>query len=412
MVSKNSYCRSCGIPNPKNITELKILHEDKSLQEILYECTGIDIKQDIFSRVLCKKCKGSLISSYRFRRQTQDTHTKLIEGSLQDSEVKQEFEVTVVVPVIDEFVEDLIKKENEDVKVEVEDVYDDEKETEPWSDENEQHSDEDDPIFKKRKKRNKQIKWSGVQCPGCRISVRLNKDLKQHLKDMEGDDQHIWYCEVCTTDYKRKHDLYGHIIRTHKENACHLCNEIYKGSNDLQRHMTKAHYEESERQDICPHCGKLVKNIRSHIRDVHKRLKKFGCDMCDKKFVTRHALTQHFRVHSDERPYKCSVPGCDKAFKLLCQVKQHQERHGPKGDCVCDICGLNLASKYSLVQHKKTHFNIGTFKCDECNASFSMPNYLKKHKKNQHGTPLDCSTCGRTFKEKYRLKAHMKLHDT
>lgn len=405
MVSREIYCRSCGMQNPKSITELKEEYGNKSLHQIFLDCTGIDVRQDSFSKILCKKCRSLLMSAYTFRELVKETYERLLKQNHVEAEIKVE--------TINEIVEagqelDFeVKKEDDEIDSFQSNFQVFGSTVDHWS------SDGIDEIsYKRSRKRNKQIKWVGIQCPGCRISVRLNKDLRQHLKEMEGKEDHIWHCEVCVTDYKTKPDLYGHIVRMHKEQVCPFCSEHFVGSNDLQRHVTKAHPNEDEVQDICPHCGKLVKYLRSHIRTVHKRIKKFSCDLCNKNFVTRHGVEQHFRVHTNERPFQCSYPDCGKRFKLLCQVKQHEERHGPKQNYICDMCGLNLASKYSMIQHRKTHFNIGTFKCDECNATFGRPAYLKKHKTTQHGPPLNCPTCSRTFKEKYRLKAHMKVHES
>lgn len=413
------YCRTCGVFNPPNRIELKGMYQQENWSRIFFECTGIDIHQDVFSKILCGPCKNLLITAFDFRVMTKNTFEKLVRQDQEIFDIKQEIEVHFI-PIVDseielqehEIKEEVLDEGTSNIKLEgrilePEDVQSDSNQSDGVDDKHKEGS-------KKRlqsKKKNERIKRSGVQCPGCRIVLRLNKDLKKHLKEKLGSLDHIWHCEVCSTDFKRKYELYGHILRVHKENSCIICKETHRGSNNLQRHITKFHYSEEERQTICPHCGKLIKNIRSHIRNVHKKVKNFICDQCKKKFFTKRSLIEHFRVHTNERPYQCNIPGCDKSFKQIGQLQQHIDRHGPKQDFICDVCGLNLSSKYSLINHRKTHFQIGSFKCDECNGTFTYAANLKKHKQDQHTPrkePIICSICDQSFKNLRTLKNHNK----
>ncbi len=91
------------------------------------------------------------------------------------------------------------------------------------------------------------------------------------------------------------------------------------------------------------------------------------------------------RIHTGEKPYKCSIPGCASAFKAYGHLSDHLKRH----------------------------LNIKPFICKVCNASFSRNNTLKTHMMIHTGDkPYECpyKDCYRKFTEKGNMKTHYKTH--
>ena len=41
-------------------------------------------------------------------------------------------------------------------------------------------------------------------------------------------------------------------------------------------------------------------------------------------------LSRHARIHSNSRPYACSMPGCSATFKRSDHAKAHEKAHGKK----------------------------------------------------------------------------------
>lgn len=45
----------------------------------------------------------------------------------------------------------------------------------------------------------------------------------------------------------------------------------------------------------CPHCGKLIKNMARHIKEIHERKDASKCHMCLREFARKSSLKDHIR---------------------------------------------------------------------------------------------------------------------
>lgn len=109
--------------------------------------------------------------------------------------------------------------------------------------------------------------------------------------------------------------------------------------------------------------------------------KPFSCNICGKNFRVSYCLSLHKRTHSDERPYVCSFPSCDKRFKSQ-SVYNH---------------------------HIKIHSNLKGYQCPYCPKAFNTSVQLSGHK-NSHTKPFSCTICSRKFATMYAVKLHMESH--
>ena len=86
---------------------------------------------------------------------------------------------------------------------------------------------------------------------------------------------------------------------------------------------------------------------------VHERAhtgeKPFKCRVegCDKAFATGYGLKSHTRTHTGEKPYKCSHDGCGKAFKTSGDLQKHVRTH----------TGQFLQVKFALLRDRDSGSN-------------------------------------------------------
>lgn len=56
------------------------------------------------------------------------------------------------------------------------------------------------------------------------------------------------------------------------------------------------------------------------------------CHICGKEFSRPSTLKTHIVVHSEERPFKCSYPGCKKSYNVKSNLRRHEKKHCVKHD--------------------------------------------------------------------------------
>uniref|UniRef100_A0A182QCE7 C2H2-type domain-containing protein n=1 Tax=Anopheles farauti TaxID=69004 RepID=A0A182QCE7_9DIPT len=139
----------------------------------------------------------------------------------------------------------------------------------------------------------------------------------------------------------------------------------------------------------------------AHIEKQHVEPKKgevFGCQWLDcprqhRPFNARYKLLIHMRVHSGEKPNKCSFPSCMKAFSRLENLKIHQRSHTGERPYNCQFQGCLKAFSNSSdrAKHQRTHYDTKPYACQlpGCNKRYTDPSSLRKHVKNHGARPSE-----------------------
>ncbi|CAG5092112.1 Similar to ZNF358: Zinc finger protein 358 (Homo sapiens) [Cotesia congregata] len=145
-------------------------------------------------------------------------------------------------------------------------------------------------------------------------------------------------------------------------------------------------------------------------------------------------------IHSDvsgERPYKCHLPDCGRAFIQLSNLQQHLRNHDAQVERAknrpfhCSICGKGFATESSLRTHtsKVSHQHAGLIggpnatSCPICHKLFLGGEALMEHMKITHKDPNasgvatkrrtanhPCPVCGKHYVNEGSLRKHLACH--
>jgi uncharacterized Zn-finger protein len=107
---------------------------------------------------------------------------------------------------------------------------------------------------------------------------------------------------------------------------------------------------------------------------------------CDKAFRQKTHLDIHARVHTGIKPFICKEPACGQRFSQLGNLKTHQRRHTGERPYHCDICGKTFAQHGNVRAHKVVHTAAKPYTCklDECGKQFTQLGNLKSHQNKFH----------------------------
>ncbi|XP_044001934.1 zinc finger protein 236-like isoform X2 [Aphidius gifuensis] len=112
----------------------------------------------------------------------------------------------------------------------------------------------------------------------------------------------------------------------------------------------------------------------------------YACSYCQKEFKKPSDLFRHRRVHTNEKPFKCTYINCNISFALKSTMKAHERTHNSIKKYSCTMCDKTFSCTASLNSHIKTH--LKPYKCEICNSSFSTNTVLKSHIKNHNKIKL------------------------
>lgn len=126
----------------------------------------------------------------------------------------------------------------------------------------------------------------------------------------------------------------------------------------------------------------------------------FKCSICFKEFSSAAKLTRHVKTHSGEMPYKCKV--CHKAFshsgnfKVFIEVKIKQHFLSVSID----------AYNFFLQVHMRMHTDERPFVCSVCDKACRQAQDLEKHMRTHTGEkPHVCPVCQRAFSTSSKSEA-------
>ena len=147
---------------------------------------------------------------------------------------------------------------------------------------------------------------------------------------------------------------------------CKDCVEIFETQTELKKHQGKNHPRKIE----CKSCDSAFNRnseLEVHIRNKHKAIQEFQCEMCDKKFVLAWRLQKHRSNHTEQETKKCHCFNNDKPCpyeEVGCMFA-----HEP-----ADMCKFGKLCKNDLCSYKHKESELhNLFDCAVCD--FKSQNY-------------------------------------
>ena len=111
----------------------------------------------------------------------------------------------------------------------------------------------------------------------------------------------VFKCEICSNVYRYKESLKSHMKNVHekvRKFICKICDQSFYASSKLQDHISRNH-ETTEMENLkCHKCEKTFSNqpsLKSHLRDVHSQ-NSIKCDTCGKSFTRNSSLKLHMSI--------------------------------------------------------------------------------------------------------------------
>ncbi|XP_014205809.1 zinc finger protein 558 [Copidosoma floridanum] len=238
------------------------------------------------------------------------------------------------------------------------------------------------------------------ECNACGKSftnrINLVSHIRNHEVELPGeegitkrakfyiDQEMLFKCPTCERVMANRTSFLRH-IRVHSNERpamCHVCAKSFRTVADVKRHIDDVHLKIKRHEcDICQ-----VRFAAKATRDAHRRIhtgeKPFECDMCHKFFRSINLLGAHKRTHTDYRPYPCRY--CDKAFRCRQKLETHESIHTGIKPFDCDVCGKLFSAKGEAKRHHRIHFDERPYLCPDCGMSFKLSRYLRTHIRQYH----------------------------
>ena len=163
--------------------------------------------------------------------------------------------------------------------------------------------------------------------------------------------------------------------------GCKLCDEVLDSA-----HLLTLHHRDSHGILYCETCNKAFNNPTSLIRHSYQhRPLRFHC-ACGASFAFSSQLKTHSVVHRRHASHHCVYPECNRSFKNKGDLKRHADEHYSTLH-ECPDCDYKNSDIRNLESHRLKHSDIINYTCSSCEQGFKYNTQLRRHKKDPNKCP-------------------------
>ncbi|XP_065281533.1 zinc finger protein 236-like isoform X1 [Dermacentor albipictus] len=194
-------------------------------------------------------------------------------------------------------------------------------------------------------------------------------------------------------------------VRWHQ---CMYCTKEFKKPSDLVRHIRIHTQEKPYKCSNCFRAFAVKSTLTAHTRATHLGVKQFQCPTCQHLFSTRGSLKVHMRIHTGDKPYTCRI--CNKSFSSSGRCKMHVASHCRDGEN--SRFSANLHSGTGVLSDDLSSFipiQEPIFISEATGEAALDDGDLKRPPAIQE-RPYKCSICPLGFKKSSHLKQHIRSH--
>ena len=221
---------------------------------------------------------------------------------------------------------------------------------------------------------------NNFSCNDCGKSFTNIGDLNLHKRT-----EHLLSmktCQTCLFQARNNSEYEDHVKShtnavQHPKLKCNVCNFQANNVTGLNNHIQETHGACSKQKFECDECiftDYSEENVLNHKIEKHAIV---ICELCDFETTSEQSLNEHTQVIHKQTKFPCNV--CAKSFKTNNMLKEHIFSNHTTQFFPCDYCGQKANSLRSLDEHITTfhkiskHNSSNKFSRDPCN--FKSPQH-------------------------------------